>query len=161
MKKKSNRRLAREKVLQIIYAYDMNEGGLEFLSMTILADFENAEDKNFAQDLLNKVIANREEINQILTKKVDNWELERIAMIDKILLQIGIGEILYCPDIPPKVSLNEMIEIAKEFSTASSGKFINGILDSFLIELKESGKLYKTGRGLIGEPINSKPLDEK
>ena len=161
MKKKSHRRIAREKVLQIIYAYDMNEGGLEFLSMTILADLENQEDRNFAQDLLNKIIANRNEINQIIRQKVDNWELDRIALIDKILLQIGIGEILYSPDVPPKVSLNEVIEIAKEYSTASSGKFINGILDAILIELKEAGKLYKTGRGLIGEPIISQPVDEK
>ena len=69
---------------------------------------------------------------------------------------MGFTEILYFPDIPPKVSINEVIEIAKEFSTSNSGKFINGILDSFLTELKSKGKLKKTGRGLIDESISPK-----
>jgi len=161
MKKKSNRRIAREKVLQVIYAYDMNEGGLDFLTMTVLADFESKEDKNFAKELITKIVANRSEINEVLTQKVDNWELDRVAMVDKILLQIGIAEIMYFADIPPKVSINEVIEISKEFSTASSGKFINGILDAILIDLKKASRLNKTGRGLIDDSINNKHVDEK
>jgi N utilization substance protein B len=74
-------------------------------------------------------------------------------LIDKVLLRIGICELIYFPDIPPKVSINETIEIAKEYSTARSGKFINGILDAILSELKETGKLNKTGRGLVDESI--------
>lgn len=154
MKKKSNRRAAREKVLQIIYAYDMNGGELEFLMMSLLTDLGNKEDKQFANDLIVKIIAAREEIINIIKGKIDNWEMERIAIIDKILLQIGVCEFLYFPDIPPKVSINEAIEIAKEYSTASSGKFINGILDAILLDLKNSGKLKKTGRGLINESIS-------
>ncbi|PJA96753.1 MAG: transcription antitermination factor NusB [Ignavibacteriales bacterium CG_4_9_14_3_um_filter_34_10] len=161
MKKKSNRRIAREKVLQIIYAYDMNEGGLEFLSMSILADLESKEDKQFANNILNSIVSNRKEIMELISAKIDNWEMDRVAIIDKILLQLGIAEILFFPDIPPKVSINEMIEIAKEFSTASSGKFINGILDAIHIDLKNSGRLNKTGRGLIDEPITQKNNDEK
>ena len=161
MKKKSNRRIAREKVLQIIYAYDMNEGGLEFLSMSILADLESKEDKQFANNILNSIVSNRKEIMELISAKIDNWEMDRVAIIDKILLQLGIAEILFFPDIPPKVSINEMIEIAKEFSTASSGKFINGILDAIHIDLKNSGRLNKTGRGLIDEPIAPKNNDEK
>ncbi|GAB4134525.1 MAG: transcription antitermination factor NusB [Ignavibacteriales bacterium] len=159
MKKKSNRRLTREKVLQIIYAYDMNGGGLEFLSMTLLADIENSEDKKFANDLLEKLIADRKEIVGLIKAKIDNWEMERIAIIDKILLQMGVCELLYFPDIPPKVSINEVIEIAKEFSTAGSGKFINGILDAILLDLKNSGTLNKIGRGLIDESITAKNPD--
>ena len=85
-------------------------------------------------------------------------------MIDHILLRIGLCEIYYFPDIPPKVSINEAIEIAKEYSTAGSGKFINGILDAVLNDLKKAGKLNKTGRGLLEETIykpSPKKNDEK
>jgi len=80
----------------------------------------------------------------------------RIAFIDKLLLRIGIGELLFAEDVPPKVTINETIEIAKEFSTAKSGKFINGILDAVLIDLKDEGKLRKVGRGLIEHPLPKK-----
>jgi len=86
--------------------------------------------------------------------------MNRIALIDKLLLRMGICELLYFPDIPPKVSINESIEIAKDFSTAGSGKFINGILDAILSDEKKSGKLNKTGRGLVEESIH-KSGDEK
>jgi N utilization substance protein B len=82
--------------------------------------------------------------------------MDRIALIDKLLLQIGITELMYFPEIPPKVSINEVIEIAKDYSTSNSGKFINGILDAILSELKESGNLNKSGRGLIGESLPKK-----
>jgi N utilization substance protein B len=81
--------------------------------------------------------------------------MNRIALIDKILLRMGICEILHFPDIPPKVSINESIEIAKNFSTAGSAKFINGILDAILAEEKKTGKLNKSGRGLVEESISS------
>ena len=84
---------------------------------------------------------------------MDNWDLSRIALIDRILLRMGICEILFFPDIPPKVSINESIEIAKDYSTSSSGKFINGILDAILDDLKKDGKLNKKGRGLLEESL--------
>ena len=87
--------------------------------------------------------------------------MNRIALIDKILLRMGICELLYFPDIPPKVSINEVIEIAKVFSTAGSGKFINGILDAILSELKTTGNLKKTGRGLMEESIRQSPGTSK
>jgi N utilization substance protein B len=70
---------------------------------------------------------------------------------------MGICELYYFPDIPPKVSINECIEVAKIYSTAGSGKFINGILDAILFELKENGKLNKSGRGLVEETISKQP----
>lgn len=72
---------------------------------------------------------NLEALDMRIVGRVTNWEMNRIALIDKILLRIGICELLFFPDIPPKVSINESIEIAKDFSTAGSAKFINGILD--------------------------------
>lgn len=151
------RRLVREKVLQILYAYTMNKESLDALVDSILSDVSEKADKEFANDLVNKVLLNKDILDKKIKERVDNWEMNRIALIDKILLRMGICEILFFPDIPPKVSINEAIEIAKLYSTAGSGKFINGILDAILTELKKSGKLNKAGRGLLEESISKSP----
>jgi transcription antitermination protein NusB len=150
------RRFVREKVLQYLYAYEMNRDNLNELKSELLSVIKEENDMQFAEDLINKVIIHREEADKRIVEKVDNWEMNRIALIDKLLLRIGITELLYFADIPPKVSINEVIEIAKLYSTSGSGKFINGILDSILYDEKSAGRLNKTGRGLIDENI-SKP----
>ena len=152
--KKSKRRIVREKVLQILYAYEMNNDSLQFLSMEILNEITDTSDKNFAQELIRKVRENVDDLDDRITHRVNNWEMNRIALIDKILLRMGICEILFFPDIPPKVSINESIEIAKDYSTAGSAKFINGILDAVLADEKKRGKLNKTGRGLVEESLS-------
>ena len=154
MTNKSKRRIVREKVLQILYAYEMNKESLQPLSLEILKDVTDETDKAFAQDLIRKVLANAEKLDERIIQRVTNWEMNRIALIDKILLRIGICELLYFPDIPPKVSINESIEIAKDYSTAGSAKFINGILDAVLADEKNNGKLNKAGRGLVEESIS-------
>lgn len=143
------RRLIRERVLQVLYACEMNSECLSDLTKLVLSDITDADDREFATDLINRCIINRDELNRIIMERVSNWEMNRIALIDRILLRIGICEILYFPQIPPKVSINEAIEISKNYSTAGSGKFINGILDAILNELKASGKISKSGRGLV------------
>lgn len=150
---KSKRRIVRERVLQILYACEMNRDSRTPLTVELLKDVSDEADREFANDLINRVLIHIKELDERIKKRVDNWEMNRIALIDKILLRIGICELLYFPDIPPKVSINESIEIAKEYSTAGSGKFINGILDAVLAEEKKSGKLNKSGRGLVEETI--------
>jgi N utilization substance protein B len=152
---KSKRRVVREKVLQILYAWEMNKESLQPLTLEILKYVTDETDKAFAQELIRKVLSNIEDLDNRIMQRVANWEMNRIALIDKILLRIGICELLHFPDIPPKVSINESIEIAKNFSTAGSAKFINGILDAVLDEEKKNGKLNKTGRGLVEESISS------
>ena len=117
----------------------------------MLIEIRNDNDKQFGEELINFTVANQGELSDIIKEKVANWELDRIAVLDKILIKMGMVEILYFPDIPPKVSINEVIDMAKEYSTANSGKFINGILDSFLSDLKKEGKLKKVGRGLFDQ----------
>jgi len=146
---KSKRRKLREKVLQILYAFEMHGSGLSDIINDQLYDISEEEDRNFCTDLINFIIAERKVIEENIEKRLVNWDVSRIAVVDKILLRIGIGELLYAVDVPPKVTINEIIEIGKEYSTAKSGKFINGILDAVLIELKEEGQIKKTGRGLI------------
>ena len=147
------RRVIREKVLQLLYALEMNTSNKEFMMKEILSDVENSTEKEFAANLVIQVSMHNNELDELIKTKVDNWDLSRIALIDRILLRMGICEILYFPDIPPKVSINEAIEIAKVYSTSSSGKFINGILDAILSELKLGDKLQKKGRGLIEESL--------
>lgn len=153
----SKRRIVREKVLQILYAYEMNNESLSAHIDNILSDTPDKSDRQFAEDLVNKVISHQNELDEKIKLRVANWEMNRIALIDKILLRMGICELLYFPDIPPKVSINESIEIAKSFSTSGSGKFINGILDAILSQLKGSNVLNKTGRGLVEETISKPP----
>ena len=152
--KKTNRRLLREKSLQVLYAYEMNGEGLQNLIDGILSDITNKNDKEFSTKIVNSVLANKDELDGKITERVNNWEMDRIALIDRILLRIGIAELFYFSDIPPKVSINEVIEIAKDYSTSNSSKFINGILDAILTDLKKSGKLNKSGRGLIDQKIS-------
>ncbi len=155
--KKSKRRSLREKALQVLYAYELNGEGLSYLIKQILTDISESADHQFCEVLINKVVGHRKFLDDQIQERVDNWEMERIALIDRLLLRIGIAELHFFPEIPPKVSINEVIEIAKDYSTSNSGKFINGILDSVLTDLKESGELNKTGRGLIDESLHKKP----
>ena len=148
------RRIVREKVLQVLYAYEINNENLQALTQSLLVEVEDENLINFGKDLINRVLIHKNEFDQKIKGRVSNWEMDRIALIDRILLRMALCEILFFPDIPPKVSINEAIEIAKNFSTAGSGKFINGILDAILIEERSSGRLSKTGRGLIDETIS-------
>jgi N utilization substance protein B len=160
MKQRLGRRIVREKVLQILYAYEINRDGLEALIDGVMTDVENIDDREFARSIINKVIIHSSEFDDEIKKRVDNWEFNRIALIDRILMRMGMCELIYFPDIPPKVTINEAIEIAKNFSTASSGKFINGVLDNYLDNLKKNNELNKKGRGLIEETISKNDLPE-
>lgn len=106
-------------------------------------------DKQFVTDLFCKAILHSDEFNSLIEKNTANWELERIATIDVLLMKMALTEVLYLSNIPVKVSINEYIDLAKEYSSPQSGRFINGVLDKIVIELKHEGKIRKTGRGLL------------
>ncbi|MCW5519143.1 transcription antitermination factor NusB [Aureitalea sp. L0-47] len=110
--------------------------------------YKNEEDRDFARDLLRKVLVNDEDLTAEIDGKTPNWDKERIADLDMIILKMGIAEFLYFPSIPVRASINEYLEIAKEYSTPKSSLFINGILDKMVKDFTESGKLNKIGRGL-------------
>ena len=113
--------------------------------------FKDQEDKDFTKDLLRKAIINHDELRDLIKEHSKNWDVDRIAFMDILIMQLAITEFLYFPSIPTKVSLNEYIELSKYYSTEKSRNFINGILDKTLKDLKRSDKIVKTGRGLIGE----------
>ncbi len=107
------------------------------------------EDREFILDLFQKTIANDAVYQKLIADKTKNWEADRIAMLDVILMKMSLAEMIYFTSIPVKVTINEYLEIAKEFSTPKSNSFINGILDKILSDLKSEGKIKKFGRGLM------------
>ena len=111
--------------------------------------YKDSEDKAFVKDLFRKTVLNEKELAKEFVDKTPNWDSERIAEVDTIILKMAICEFLKFPSIPVKVTLNEYLELAKEYSTPKSSIFINGILDNLVKELETSKKLNKTGRGLM------------
>jgi len=154
----SNRRKIRETVMQAMYALTVGGFSLEHVLDTIVKpEFrEDAFGRDFAERLFLRTSDNRERTDQIIRDHIANWEIERLAMVDHIILQMAITEILTFEDIPTKVTINEAIEIAKKYSTARSGPFINGILDAVLLTLQNEGELKKEGRGLMDIPARKK-----
>ena len=110
--------------------------------------YKNKEDRDYALELMQKVILNDEELTELIDEKTPNWDKERIADLDMIILKMGISEFLYFPSIPIRVTINEYLEVSKEYSTPKSSLFINGILDKIVKEFSASKKLNKIGRGL-------------
>jgi len=128
-----SRRQAREKALQILYAYEMSGNDIS----DVLDDLCQAGEpyRSFIRALCRRTVLIQGELDDWIRQKVEKWALDRLAIIDRILIRMALCEILYFADIPPKVSINEAIDIAKRFSTEKSGAFINGILDAVYKEL--------------------------
>ena len=107
------------------------------------------EDFQFGIELLEKTIINDQKLEFELKGKTPNWDTERIAILDRVVLKIAIAELLFFPSIPLKVTINEYLEIAKDYSTPNSNNFVNGVLDKLVREFKEENRLNKSGRGLL------------
>ncbi len=120
-------------------------------STSLMPLFKDEDDREFAKDLFRKAIINHDELQVLVKSHSNNWDLERIAFMDILIMQLAITEFLYFPSIPTKVTMNEYIELSKFYSTEKSRNFINGILDKTLKDLKKEDKVQKAGRGLIGE----------
>lgn len=108
-----------------------------------------ADDKEFLSELFQKVVLHQDKYTEEINKKTPNWDADRIAEIDLILIKMALTEFLYFPSIPAKVTINEYIEIAKDYSTAKSSYFINGVLDKILKEYNQAKRIQKIGRGLL------------
>jgi transcription antitermination protein NusB len=119
--------------------------------LSLLPLFKNEDDEKFASLLLRKALLSNKTTRELIDKHTTNWEIERIALMDILVMQLALAEILAFPEIPVKVTLNEYIEIAKYYSTSKSSTFINGILDKVVREMRETNMFEKSGRGLIGD----------
>jgi len=147
MPKLSVRRKGREIALQILYQCDWNTiENIDKVIMeyaTVLASEAISEDDPalaFGQTRLQGVLTHKAEIDSILKKNAKHWRLDRMASVDKNILRIGAFELCYCPDIPPKVAINEALELAKKFCGEESSAFVNGILDAVLRHKEGAGK---------------------
>ena len=147
----NKRRQVRERVLQALYAFEASEDSVEHVLRTLVRPaFEG--DKTylrFAERLFLKSADARTEADVLIDKHVENWDLNRLARTDRYVLWMAIAELLYFDDIPPKVTLNEAVEVARAFGTDNSPSFVNGVLDAVLRELRDSDRMNKSGRGLV------------
>jgi N utilization substance protein B len=125
-------------ILNIFKQYLHKPGSLNFKEIVAPDKWE------FAKSLLHTVIEKSQHLESFIIPKLKNWDAERIALLDMIIMKMGVAEFLYFETIPPKVTINEYIDIAKEYSTQQSGQFVNGILDNIHKELQQQGKLHKT-----------------
>jgi N utilization substance protein B len=144
------RRRARELVLQGLYSWEINKDNfgkiLETFSSEIPDDPETVE---FASNLIRRAVRHQEELERDIQFVVKNWDLGRMALLDRLVLRLAVTELLYFEEIPPKVTINEAIDLAKKFSTEQSGQFVNGILDALYKKYKQENRIMKTGRGLV------------
>ncbi|RKZ34689.1 transcription antitermination factor NusB [bacterium] len=140
------RHLARRAVLQAMYIHLANdENDTQKLFQYVIELDENipAVVHNFIEELLESAIDRGKIADSVIDKVTENWELERISMIDRSILRIGIAEFLDFPNISPKVTIDEAVELAKEFGSADSPKFVNGVLDAALKEIRDMKLLAK------------------
>ena len=126
-----------EMVVQLLVGYIQKPGSITFKQLM------SADKEEFAKGLLQTVIEKSKHLQSLITPKLKNWDPERIALLDMVLMKMGVAEFLYFETIPPKVTINEYIDLAKEYSTQQSGQFVNGILDNIHKELVQEGKMQK------------------
>ncbi|MET0394732.1 MAG: transcription antitermination factor NusB, partial [Chitinophagaceae bacterium] len=134
-----------EMVVQLLAGYLQKPGSYNF------KQFITADKEQFAKSLLQTVLEKKEYLQELIIPRLKNWDPERIALLDMILMKMGVAEFLYFETIPPKVTINEYIDLAKEYSTAQSGQFVNGILDNIHKDLVQQGKMQKTDYKKTGD----------
>ncbi len=138
------RRKSRELALKVLFFMEFIDIEPENAIEIIFNNFEIPEElKEFSEDLVIGVSINKEKIDSYISEASINWRLERMNKVDKNLLRMGVYELLFREDIPPKVTINEAVEIGKQYGTEDSGAFINGVLDSIYNRLKREGLLKK------------------
>ena len=141
---KKEKRLSRCTALQVLYCYELMETPPKKIMDYIINEFKaesySKKVKSYVLDLVNQTIQNSSFLSKIISEKSKNWEMNRIAIIDNIILKMAIAEMLFIDSVPLKVSISEAIEIAKVFSTNDSGRFVNGILDAIYHDIV-SGKM--------------------
>ena len=128
--KMGKRKKSRELALQILYQIEMSEGDAEENFNLFWQHFNPSDElKEFSQKIVKGVCQHREEIDTLIEKNSEHWRLKRMTIVDRNILRSAIFELMYCPDTPTKVILNEAIELGKKFSSEKSGSFVNGVLD--------------------------------
>lgn len=146
-----NRRKAREAALRSIYAIEVGSNTPAEVSQQIVKVVlkDDTDGVKFANEVIQHTNDHKKEFDEIISKHIKNWEVNRLATVDKLILRMAVSEFLFFEQIPTKVTINEAIELAKSYSTRKSGTFVNGILDAILTYLNKEERIVKKGRGLI------------
>jgi len=131
------RRKAREATMQALYALEINNGFPQDVLELCDDSFNNSDNDIYTRELFNCVVEKQSWADDLISQCLENWEYGRVAILDKILLRMGVSEIYHIEDVPPKVSISEMVEIAKVYSTEESSSFVNGILDTIYKKYSE------------------------
>lgn len=126
-------------VLKTIKRFDENEGA----SQQLLPEYKDIADMDFARKLFRAAVTNAEEYRALMSGSSKNWDMSRLAFMDVVIMQVALAELMTFNDIPLSVTLNEYVEIAKHYSTAKSGSFVNGLLDTISKKLRENGRIEK------------------
>lgn len=165
----ANRHLARSVVLQVLFERDASEGAMTLDDCNSRLESYAQEfgarqsDLPFMQELLKTALAKQKEIDTVIVKAAPEWPIEKISAIDRNILRLGLTELLFADrtQVPAKVAINEAIELAKNFGSASSGRFVNGVLGAVYVELGEPGKNEGTARkqGPGGQGVGKMPLE--
>ncbi|MGC8916208.1 MAG: transcription antitermination factor NusB [Thermoanaerobaculum sp.] len=135
------RRRGRELALQMLYQHELSGASLEEMTVRF-EELEQApaQARDFAVALVRGVLAHRDEIDQAVAEQAEHWRLDRMAAVDRNILRLAIFELLFHPDTPPAVVIDEAVELAKRFGSEQSGPFVNGVLDGFLHRLTRAAK---------------------
>ncbi len=146
-----NRRKAREAALRSLYAIEVGFNSRADVTQQIVKKLlvDDRDGIEFANDVILHTHEEKNKLDEIIADHIKNWEVSRLAILDKLILRMAITEFIHFEQIPTKVTINEAIELAKSYSTRKSGTFVNGILDAILNDLSEKGRIIKKGRGLI------------
>ena len=140
------RRQARELAMQALFYMDIRKDASEETLENFCGCFcTSKKSRPFFRKLVNGVLGTKDQIDALVERYSQNWNISRMSCVDRNVMRIAVYEMLYCDDIPPKVSINEAVDIGKKFGTQESGAFINGIMDSIREALLEEGTLQKTG----------------
>jgi N utilization substance protein B len=130
------RHRARELALQVLFQMEFNPGGPEESFDRVCKCFSPAKDiRSFSRQLVQGVVENRDEIDRMISRSSKNWRLDRMSRVDRNILRVAVFEVMFMKDIPPKVSIDEAVELGKRFGTDESGAFINGVLDRIYSDL--------------------------
>jgi transcription antitermination factor NusB len=139
-----SRRRARELAIKVLFHLEFTPGDPEEVFQLICENFGSSKSvRSFSRELVLGVCANRRELDRLISRASEHWRLERMSKVDRTILRLGAFEILAMKDIPPKVSIDEAVELGKIYGTEDSGGFINGVLDNIYNNLKQEDALEK------------------
>lgn len=156
-----SRRKAREVALRVLYQMEIaGEKATEALKAVLEETPLPSYLSSFGEELVRGVLKNQREIDKRLQDVMKDWTLDRLATIDRNVMRVAVFELLFCPGIPPKVTLNEAIEISKKYSTAESGKFVNGVLAAVLEGTEKSNWNPETAPAEFGDESEEEPEEE-